>query len=198
MFNSASRTLALTLSMLALLAVGFAPAANASASAVIQACSNEQPLGGFSKKDLESALGSVPDDIDQYFQCTAKINAALVDKLTKNVPGKNGKGIKGQQAKLRAASVNDLTTSADRAKAKADVARATKLDSGDPFADNADPAIRAAGGNTLASTAAPNTPVALIVGVLGLLLLLGADLASRLGLPGVKKLRSGSDQRDPD
>lgn len=200
MFHTAPRKAALALTFAVMLMSIFAASANASASAIYQACSTGGSLGGFSKEDLESARNGVPADLDEYYACTAQIDSALIDKATDEIGGGGkGKGIKGQKAKLRAASVNDLTTEAERRKASEQVARDTRFDASDPFAGNADPVISAAAGKTLASTAAPSTPIALVIGVLGLVLLLGADLAGRLGkMPRVKKHLPGADPRDSD
>lgn len=199
MFNSAIRKSALALCIGVLILPVYAVTASASASAIYQACSTGASLGGFSKSDLESARGGVPADLDEYYACTAQIDAALVDKATKELPGGTGGSVKSKQAKLRSASVNDLTTEAERKKAAAQVTKDTGIDASKPFTGDADPVISAAAGKTLASTAAPGTPIALVIGVIGLVLLLGADLAGRLGkMPRMKKTPPGSDPRDGD
>lgn len=199
MFNSAIRKVVLTLTLAVMLMSICAVTANASASAIYQACSTGASLSGFSKADLESARSGVPADLDEYYACTAQIDAALVDKATADLPGGKDGSVKSRTAKLRNASVEDLTSAADRKKANEQVARETKFDASKPFTGDADPVISAAAGKTLASTAAPSTPIALVIGVLGLLLLLGADLAGRLGkMPSVKKILPGSDPRDGD
>ena len=172
--------------------------ASAATSDIYTACGQGGSLSGYSKAELQSALGGVPADLDEYYGCTAQINAALVNLATKNIPGGGGKsGIKGTKKKLSAASVNDLTTPAERKKLRAQVARESKLDTSEPLTSNSDPAISESTGQTLASAAAPGTPTALIIGVLGLLVLLGADLAGRLGkMPRVKKFLPWSGQRD--
>lgn len=200
MFNSAIRRTALVIGAALVLALSAAAPAGANVTAIIQACNAGASLSGFSKAELEEALKNLPADSDQYSDCSGMISAALLDKASgSKVPGGKGKGIKGQKAELRAASVKDLTTSAERKKASEEAAEATKIGKGDPLSSAADPAIRAAAGNTLASTTAPNTPVALIIGLIGLVLLLGADLFGRLGGPSrVKKLLPGSGERDSD
>lgn len=195
----AFRRLAAVLGTAVLLLTLGAVSANASSSAIYDACKTGSSMGGFSKSDLQGALGGVPSDLDEYYGCSGQINKAIVDKATKNIPGaKNGgKGVKGTKAKLKAASANDLTTPAERKKLKAEVARSTKLDTSKPLSSSSDPAIKEAEGQTLASTTAPGTPTALIIGVIGLLVLLAADLAGRLGkIPRVKNFLPWSGPRD--
>lgn len=186
------------LGLAALLMTLGAVSANASSSAIYEACKTGSSLSGFSESDLQGALSGVPADLDEYSGCSGQINKALIDKKTKNIPGGGKGGIKGTRAKLRAASANDLTTPAERKKIRAQVAKETQLDKvTKPLSEDSDPAISTAAGNTLASSAAPGTPTALIIGVIGLLLLLGADLAGRLGkMPRVKKILPWSGQRD--
>lgn len=175
-----------------------ASTALASASAIYQACRDESSLDGFSKSDLQAALGGVPADLDEYNGCSARINQAIVNKSVKNIPG-SGKGVKGTRAKLRKASVEDLTTPSDRKKALAMVEKETKVDDSDPLSSTTDPSIQTAAGNTLASSTAPSTPIALIIGLAGLVLLLMIDLAGRLGvIPRKKKTLPGSSERDGD
>jgi hypothetical protein len=176
-----------------------AVSAYASSSAIYEACKTGSSLSGFSKADLQSALSNVPADLDEYSGCSGQISKALVDKATKSIPGGGKKGVKGTKAKLKAASATDLTTPAERKKLRAEVAKSTAVDSDSkPLSSSSDPAITTASGNTLASSAAPGTPKALIIGVIGLLILLGADLAGRLGkMPRVKKFLPWSGPRDP-
>ncbi|MGK2878489.1 MAG: hypothetical protein ACSLFF_07940 [Solirubrobacterales bacterium] len=174
-----------------------AGSASASVSDIYTACGQGGSLSGYSKAELQAALGGVPADLDEYYGCTAQIDAALVNLATKDIPGGGKSGVKGTKQKLKSASVNDLTTPAERKKLQAQVARETQLDTSEPLTENSDPAISEAAGQTLASAASPGTPTALIIGVLGLLVLFGADLAGRLGkMPRVKKLLPRSGQRD--
>lgn len=199
MFNSTFRRSAALLVCAALLLAASAPVASASASAIYQACRTGGSLSGFSKADLQSALGGVPADLDEYYACSALINAAIVDKATKNIPGGKGSGVKGTKERLKKATVEDLTTPAQRKKLKAQVAKETKVDASKPFDGGADPAIETAAGQTLASATAPGSPTALIIGVIGLLVLLGADLASRLTNLSRRKNRAPEPgQRDGD
>lgn len=187
----------------ALLMSVWTASATASPSDVLKACGDDNAsLNGFSKADLQGALGNVPADLDDYHGCSARINAALVAKATKDLgggTGGTGKGVKGTRAKLRTANVDDLTNSADKKKAAAAVDKQLAGDSKSPLANSTDPAIRTAAGNTLVSTAAPGTPIALIVGIIGLLLLLAVDLAGRLGkMPRVTKILPWSGRRGGD
>lgn len=190
------RTLLVLVSAL-LVSLAFAASAGASASAIYQTCAAEGSLSGFSKADLQAALPGVPADLDQYNACSARINAAIIDKATKDLGG--GGGIKGTRARLKLAKINDLTTPAERKRALAKATSDNKLDVADPLEEGANPAITAAAGKTLASASAPSTPIALVIGVVGLVLLLGADLMGRIGmLPGSRKKSLGSDQRGDD
>ncbi|MFT4049289.1 MAG: hypothetical protein QM648_05550 [Solirubrobacterales bacterium] len=202
--NSAIKKLLVVSVAAALLMSVWTAAAQASAADVYKACGNDNAsLDGFSKADLQAALGNVPADLDDYHGCSARIQAALVAKATKNIPGgssgSTGKGVKGTRAKLRTATVDDLTDSSDAKKAAASVDKSLDGDSKSPLSDSTDPAITTAPGHTLVSTAAPGTPVALIIGVIGLLLLLGLDLLGRLGkMPRVSKILPWSGQRGGD
>lgn len=168
----------------------------ASTSAIYQACRDGGSMSGFSKSDLQSALDGVPADLDDYYGCSAQINAALIAKATSNIPGGTGKGVKGTRAKLRAATTADLTTPADRKKAEAAVDKELTKASKSPLSATTDPAIHTGAGQTLASTVAPGVPVALIIGMLGLILLLGVELAGRLGkMPRLTKSLPWSGRR---
>jgi hypothetical protein len=197
MTHSTFRKVATLLGIATLLFSFGTASASASSSAIYQACAAESGLSNFSKAELTAALSNVPADADEYYACSAQINAALVDKATKDLPGGGKKGVDGVKGKLARASANDLTTPAERKKLAEQVEESTKLDASKPLSENSDPAISEAAGQTLASTAAPGTPTALIIGVLGLLLLLGADLAGRLGkIPRVTKFLPWSGPRD--
>ena len=191
------RRFAAVFGIAALLMAIAATGASASASAIYEVCKTGGSMSGFSKSDLQNALSGVPADLDEYSGCSGQISQALINMATKNVGGGKS-GVKGTKEKLKRASAEDLTTPAERKKLRLQVAKATKLDSNSkPLSSNSDPAISAAAGKTLASSAAPGTPTALIIGVIGLLLLLGADLAGRLGnMPRVKKHLPRSGSRD--
>jgi hypothetical protein len=198
MIQKKFRRLAAALGIAAVLMAIGAASANASASAIYEACKYENSLSGFSESDLRGALNGVPADLDEYSGCSGQINKALVDKATKDIPGGNNKDVKGTKAKLKLASAKELTTPAERKEIHDQVAKATQVDKDSgPLSQSSDPAISTAAGNTLASSTAPGTPTALIIGVIGLLLLLGADLAGRLGkMPRVKKYLPWSGQSD--
>lgn len=173
-----------------------ASAASASASAIYQACKYGSSMSGFSKADLQAALDGVPADLDDYYGCSAQINSAILDKSLSKVPG-GGKGVKGTRAKLRNASIEDLTTPAERKKALAAATKATPIDPSDPLEAGVSPAIDTAAGKTLASTAAPGTPLALVLGLIGLALLLTFELIGRMsGSPMLAKIRPGKKPSD--
>lgn len=200
MIQKTFRRLTAALGIAAVVMALGAVSAGASSSAIYEACKTGSSLNGFSESDLRGALAGVPADLDEYSGCSGQINKALADKALKNVPGGSGGSVKKTKAKLKAASANDLTTPAERKKIRAQVAKATDVGKvTKPLSENSDPAISTAAGNTLASSTAPGTPTALIIGVIGLLLLLAADLAGRLGkMPRVHKLLPWSGRRDDD
>lgn len=154
-----------------------AAVAQASPSAIYNACANGTSLSGFSKSDLQAALRGVPADLDEYYACSAQINAALVDKATRNIPG--GGSVKGAKERLKLADVNDLTTPAQRKRLQAQVERETRINPSKPLGGPGS-GVHTEDGRTLASSTAPGTPVLLIIGLIGLLVLIGADLAGRL------------------
>lgn len=198
MTHSISKTVATLLGIATLLLSIGTASASASSGAIYDACETGSSMSGFSKADLQGALSGVPADLDEYVGCSGQIQKAIIDKATKNIPG-GGKGVKGTKAKLKLASANDLTTPAEREKLVKQVQASTKLDASKPLTEDSDPAISEAAGQTLASSTAPGTPTALIIGVIGLLLLLAADLAGRLGkIPRVTKFLPWSGPRDSD
>src|SRR4051812_1810081 len=103
MIPTTFRRLTAALGMAAVLMCLGAASANASSSAIYEACKYGSSLSGFSKSDLQGALNGVPADLDEYSGCSGQINKALVDKAIKNVPGGNSKSVKGTKAKLKAA-----------------------------------------------------------------------------------------------
>jgi hypothetical protein len=196
--NTPTRFLAALVASLALLASTWAAIAAASSDAIYQACRNGAPMSGFSKADLQSALGGVPADLDEYFGCSAQINAAIIDKSVKGLPG-GDTGIAGTRRKLKAASIDDLTTPAERRRALAQAERSTSIDPADPRASSVDSAIRTSDGRTLASVAAPNSPTALTLGLIALVILLGAEMARRMkGSPRWNKHQQEPAARDGD
>lgn len=196
MTHSIFKTVATVLGIATLLMSIGTATASASSSAIYDACKSGSSMSGFSKGDLQGALNGVPADLDEYFGCSGQIQKAIIDKTTKSIGGGDS-GVKGTKQKLKLASVNDLTTPAERKKLAKQVEESTKLDTSKPLTSSSDPAISEAAGQTLASSTAPGTPTALIIGVIGLLLLLAADLAGRLGkIPRVTKYLPWSGPRD--
>lgn len=167
-------------------------AAHASANAVLQDCNdNYQIDGNYSKQQLLDALSEIKSDAAEYSTCPDAIQAALAKKVTKN-GNKSGSSAKGGQS-LKTASSEDLTTEAQREKIREQVEEEATAATGKGSGSNpldviADPAIKTAAGNTLASDDAPGIPWLLIIASLGLLLFLGVELAGRLGkMPRVTK-----------
>ncbi|MGH2958516.1 MAG: hypothetical protein ACRDKE_02855 [Solirubrobacterales bacterium] len=198
MTHSTFRTVATLLGIATLLLSIGTATASASSSAIYQACKTGGSMSGFSKDDLQGALGGVPADLDEYYGCSSAIQQAIIDKTVKKINGGKRSGVKGKEA-ISIAGVNDLTTPAERKKLAEQVEKSTQLDTSKPLTSDSDPAISEAAGQTLASSTAPGTPTALIIGVIGLLLLLAADLAGRLGkIPRVTKYLPWSGPRDSD
>ncbi len=199
MILGTKKTLALVFSAALLALVGAAPA-HAGSTAIYQACSTGGSMEGFSKSDLQSALSGVPADLEEYYSCSAQINAALVAKVTKSNPGSTGAaGVKGTRAALRAASAEELTTPAERERIAERVGdKLADLGSKPPTATT-DPSVPTAAGSAVAGTTAAGAPTALIIGVIGLLLLFSLDLFRRLGRnPRVAKILPWSAQSGGD
>jgi hypothetical protein len=200
-YSASFRRVALCVLACFVVLLGFAAVAEASQyDDVYKDCTDNQVLNGsYSKAHLRGALQNVPSDADEYYGCSALINAALIDKVTKK-KGTSDKfsGPKGGKAALKAASVNDLTTKKQRKKIAAKVAKETAVDKAvSPITAVTSPDIKKAAGQTLASSAAPSTPTSLIIAVVVLVLLILADLAGRLGkIPRVSKLLPKSGRRD--
>lgn len=192
MFRSAFTRVLYTLALACIACSLFAAQAFASSDAIYRACATGASLDGFSKEDLQAALGNVPTDADEYGDCSTLINAALLNKATKGKSGggtnKTG-GVKGGKAAIKSASVNDLTTKKERIKLRKKAAEESDVKLGDPVDAATSPDITESAGKTLASASAPSIPIALIIAVAGLLLLIAFDLAGRIGkMPRVKKL----------
>ena len=192
-----------TLCVLVCLAALLTSVAVAEASAyddVYKDCADNQVLNGtYTKAHLRGALQNVPTDADEYYGCSALINAALLNKVTNKKGGSTKfSGPKGGKAALQTASVNDLTTKKQRNKIRAKVAQESAIGKAvAPITAATSPDIRKAAGQTLASSAAPSAPTSLIIAVLVLVLLIGIDLAGRLGkIPRVHKLLPKPGRRD--
>lgn len=186
MKGSAIRKAFLFLSVTVCLVLVPTAAAQASTETILRDCSDNESLDGdYSKSDLQRALGSVPTDLQEYYNCEGLINQALLKKATKR-----DKLPKGSGNTSKTASADDLTTAAQRKKIKEQVEKESALGAAAPVLGSAtSPDIKKAAGQTLASNSAPNVPFALIVAIIGILLLVAVDLAGRLGkIPHVTKL----------
>lgn len=175
------------LSMAIVACVTAVPAGHALASSasikdtIIKDCNANGSIDGkYSASDLKNALSSLPADVDQYGDCRSLINQALLNKVSKHGRG-HGSDLN---------SLNQITTAGQRRQAAAQ-ARASaneRLPADGSVAKIGGAKVARSGARTLASSAAPGVPAALIVAVAGLLLLLGGDLAVRaINLPGVQR-----------
>lgn len=155
----------------------WAGVAHASVGSIIQECNNYGSIDyrKHSAADLKNALGNLPADVDQYSDCRSLIQQALLKKLsepTKDDPGKPSDPTR----------INEVTTASQRKEAAstASAAAARKLPAGDTVARVNGTEIERSGDRTLASSAAPGIPGALVAAIVGLMLLFGSDLAARL------------------
>ncbi|MGH2905563.1 MAG: hypothetical protein ACRDKI_02195 [Solirubrobacterales bacterium] len=166
-----------TLLFLALLCtLALLPAtAQASTDSIIQDCTDDGALNGhYSAGELKNALGNIPSDVNQYYSCDSLINEALLSLLNKKSHsggGSDGKGGKGNEA---------FISKAQRKAIDKKVADATKVhpDATIPAAQGA--AIKRAAGQTLASSATPSVPTALVVAVIGMFMLFAVELTARV------------------
>lgn len=172
------------LSMAIVACVTAVPAGNALASgaSIIKDCTHGSIDGKYSASDLKNALSSLPADVDQYSDCRSLINQALLNKVSKHGRG-HGSDLN---------SLNQITTASQRrqAAAQAKASANERLPADGSVAKIGGAKVARSGARTLASSAAPGVPAALVVAVAGLLLLLGGDLAGRaINLPGVERFR---------
>jgi hypothetical protein len=178
------------LSMAIVACVTAVPAGNALASGeptikdtIIKDCTYNGVIDGkYSASDLKNALNNMPADADQYGDCRSLINEALLNKVSKHGRG-HGSDLN---------SLNQITTAGQRRQAAAQ-ARASaneRLPADGSVAKIGGAKVARSGARTLASSAAPGVPTALVVAVAGLLLLLGGDLAGRAtDLPAFERFR---------
>lgn len=164
-------------------AAPFTGVASASVDDVITACSYGASLDGFSKSELQAALGSLPADQSEYSGCGDMISAALLNKATKGGNDRRGGAdpVKRGKSEINSAGIKELTTRKERDKLRARADDESELTLGDPLDSATSPDVTEAAGKTLASSAAPDVPAGLAVAVLGLLLLIASDVFSRVG-----------------
>jgi hypothetical protein len=191
MRSAVKKTLFLLAAALCAMSICSAVAIAGSSDAIIQDCNQDGSLDGkYSKSALQNALKNIPKDVSQYSDCESLISQALLTALNDKHHGRGG-GHSGSAAAT--------TTPAQRKKYEAKVAKDSRLSSAGPIASTDGAKISRAGGQTLASSTAPGIPTALIVAVVGLLLLFGADLAGRLGkMPRVHKILPKTGRRGGD
>jgi hypothetical protein len=172
----------LSMAVVACLAALAAGTALASSSALILECNSYGTINGkYSVADLKNALANLPADVNQYSDCRSLIQQALLNKISKH--GGGGSTIDPK-------TLNQITTAGQRkrAAAQAEASAAVPLPANGAVAKLNGVKVQRSGARTLASSAAPGIPAALIVAIAGLLLLLGGDLAGRVvGVPGLKR-----------
>lgn len=186
MNNAKITRFAVALVAATVLVLAATPVAGASVDAILKDCNDDGALNGdYSSSDLKNALGNIPSDLQQYSNCESLISQALLKKVTDS----KSPSLKGGKAKGKAASVNALTTPAQRAKIRKQVEKLATIQPDSPIVAAGNPAIQKAAGNTLTSSKSPSVPTALVIAVFGLLMLFGIDLAGRMGkIPRVQKL----------
>lgn len=150
-------------------------AANATSSSIYQACIDSESLSGFSKSSLQSALSGVPSDLDEYYDCSGQIKAAIAGKSDKSGGGPTAQ-VKSAGGKY--GSDDDKYAGLSSSERKAAIAR----DKRKSAARDTDAAVRRAATTPLAASAGAATPVWLIIGIGGLVLLLALELLRRTNL----------------
>lgn len=179
----------LSFAVVACLAALAAGNALASSDALLSECYNYGTINGkYSVADMKDTLANIPADNDQYSACRSLIQQALLNKVSKHGGGTG--------STVDRKTLNQITTAGQRkrAAAQAKASAAKPLPANGAVAKLNGANVQRSGARTLASSAAPGIPAALIVAVAGLLLLLGGDLVGRvISLPGLK--RFGRDPR---
>jgi hypothetical protein len=147
-------------------------AAMASSDAIIKDCTDDGTLNGhYSPAALKNTLGHIPSDVNQYEALLKQL-----DKQSKN-GGSGGGG----------AANSALISKAQRKAITAKVAHATQISPDAAIPAPAGTTIEHAG-QTLASSATPSVPSALIIAVIGMFLLFAVELGGRI----TKRRRSNS------
>lgn len=168
----------------ALVLVSLAPA-SASASILSDCTDNGSIDGKYSPGALRDQLKDMPADVDQYYACSDLIRQELLNNVKKDDDGKGG-GKGGGNAALNAATTAEQRKQAEKTAEKA-VKSALPSSGAVASADGAE--VERSGAKTLASSASPGTPGALVIALIGLLLLFLGDLAARgAKMPAMKKL----------
>lgn len=169
--------------VLAVIAVAttiFAVAPTTASASIISDCTADNSIdGNYSVSDLQDALKSVPADVDQYYGCSDLIRQELLNKAhddSDDDGGKGGKGGKGGNEALNAAATPAQRKRAEREAAEA-VAEALPGHSSSTAGD--DVGVQPAAAKTLATSAAPGTPGAMIIALIGLVLLFLGEFAAR-------------------
>lgn len=155
----------------------------ASASVISDCTADNSIDGNYSTAELQRALQNVPADVDQYYGCSDLIRQALLNKASDDGGGSGGgKGKKGGEA-LNAAATPAQRKAAER---KAEQAVEDALPSAGKITAGIPAEVDRTGSKTLASSAAPGTPTAMIVTLAGLVLLFLGELAARRPRRGAK------------
>lgn len=166
--------------VLAVIAVAtalFAVAPTTASASIISDCTADNSIdGNYSVSDLQDALKSVPADVDQYYGCSDLIRQELLNKAHDDSDDDGGKVGKGGNEALNAAATPAQRKRAEREAAEA-VAEALPGHSSSTAGD--DVGVQPAAAKTLATSAAPGTPGAMIIALIGLVLLFLGEFAAR-------------------
>lgn len=158
----------------------FAAAPTTASASIISDCTADNSIdGNYSVSDLQDALKDVPADVDQYFGCSDLIRQELLNKAHDDSDedgGKSGKGGKGGNEAINAAATPEQKKRAER---KAALAVAKALPRKERSATGIDADVQRTAAKTLATSAAPGTPTAMIIALIGLILLFLGEFAAR-------------------
>jgi hypothetical protein len=166
--TSRPRRTAATLAVFACALLILAPAAAAAGEEVIADCNANNGLtGNYTPAQLNSALQSLPTDVDEYSDCRAIIRAALSQGVRKTVKPPailaSKASNKRQLAKIKQGIEKELDDKADSGDAKV-----------------AGTVIVPGTGRTLSSAAEPGMPWSMAIALLGIALIGVAELGGRI------------------
>lgn len=163
----------------------------ASAS-VISDCTADNSIDGrYSASELRDALRNMPADVDQYYGCSDLIRQELLNNVDKHDNDKNN----GDSNESLTAATTPEQREQARRNAESAVQKALPKAGASVAVDGE--SVERSGAKTLASSASPGTPAAMVIALIGLLLLFLGDLAARRAkMPDMKKFLPGSRSTD--
>lgn len=161
----------------------FALATTTASASVITDCNDNGSIDRkYSTSQLKNALRNIPADVDQYSDCRSLIQQALLNSFSKKDKGPGSDS-------NNSASLSQVVSKGERKKVEKEIDRATRLPMEGAVADIASANINRSGARSLASSAAPGVSAAPLVALIGLMLLLSANLVGRLAKqPALQKI----------